>query len=203
MKIICTERNYLSHTKELNNEIPAEPIFFMKPETALIRKNMPFFIPQFSQNIQSEIEIVLRINKLGKHIQKKFTNLYYSSISLGINFTALDIQEKCKQKGLPWEPAKAFDFSAIVSNFYPVNEFQNIYSLNFRLEKNGQIIQKANTSEMIFNFEELISYVSKYITLKIGDLFFTGTPAGVTTVQINDILTGYLEGKKMLTVKVK
>lgn len=203
MKIICVGRNYADHINELKNEAPSEPLFFLKPDTALIPKNLPFFIPDFSQNIHYEIEIVLKICKVGKHIQKKFAHTYFDSIGLGIDFTARDIQDKCRQNGLPWEPAKAFDFSAPVSQFFNIQEFENINSLNFRLEKNGEVVQKGNTSQMIFGFADIISHVSRYITLKTGDLIFTGTPAGVGKVEINDILEGYLEDRKVLKIKIK
>jgi acylpyruvate hydrolase len=203
MKIICIGRNYRDHVNELNNEIPAEPLFFMKPDTALIPKNLPFFIPDFSKNIHHEIEIVIQICKVGKHIQQKFAHTYFDSIGLGIDFTARDVQDICRQKGHPWEIAKAFDFSAPVSKFFPLSDFENIHALPFRLEKNGATAQEGNTSDMIFSFEHIISHISKYITLKTGDLIFTGTPSGVGPVAINDILTGYLNDKKVFQLKVK
>ncbi len=203
MKIICIGRNYREHIAELQNEIPAQPVFFLKPDTALIPKHLPFFIPEFSTNIHYELEVVIKICKVGKHIQKKFAHTYFDSLGLGIDFTARDIQEQCRKAGLPWEPAKAFDFSAPVSNFYPISDFENIHQLPFHLEKNGQTVQNGNTSQMIFTFEDIIAHVSKYITLKTGDLIFTGTPSGVGPVSINDILTGYLNDKKILEVKVK
>ncbi len=203
MKIICIGRNYNDHISEMKNDVPSEPLFFLKPDTALIPKNLPFFIPDFSTNIHYEIEIVIKICKVGKHIQKKFAHTYFDSIGLGIDFTARDIQEHCRKNGLPWEPSKAFDFSAPVSNFVSLDEFEDIHSLNFRLEKNGQIVQQGNTSQMIFSFTDIISRVSQFITLKTGDLIFTGTPAGVGRTDINDILEGYIEDRKFLKVKVK
>jgi len=203
MKIICIGRNYLNHVKELNNRLPAEPLFFLKPETALIPNKLPFFIPDFSNDIHYEIEIVLKINKTGKHIQEKFANVYYDEISLGVDFTARDVQEKCQKNGLPWEIAKAFDFSAPVGNFITKQKFKDLNNINFSLEKNGKIVQRGNTKNMIFSFDRIISHVSKYITLKIGDLIFTGTPEGVGKVDINDALTGYIENEKMLEVKIK
>jgi len=203
MKIICIGRNYIEHISELKNEKPDKPLFFLKPETALIPKNLPFFIPDFSNEIHYEVEIVLKINKTGKHIQKEFAHTYFDKIGVGIDFTARDVQEECKKNGLPWEIAKAFDFSAPVSNFVEVSKFEDINNLNFRLEKNDQTVQIGNTKNMIFSFNEIISYVSKFFTLKTGDLIFTGTPAGVGKVEINDILNAYIEDTKMMKLKIK
>lgn len=203
MKIICIGRNYLEHISELKNNKPEKPLFFLKPETALIPKNLPFFIPDFSNEIHYEVEIVLRINKVGKHIQQEFAHTYFDKIGIGIDFTARDVQEECKKNGHPWEIAKAFDFSAPVSNFIDIQKFKDINNLNFRLEKNNQIVQNGNTKDMIFNFDEIISYVSKFVTLKIGDLIFTGTPAGVGKIQINDVLTAYIEETKLMELKIK
>jgi acylpyruvate hydrolase len=203
MKIICIGRNYHDHIRELKNEVPSQPVFFLKPDTALIPGKLPFFIPDFSVNIHYEAEIILRICKVGKHIPIKFAHKYFDHIGLGIDFTARDIQDKCRAQGLPWEPAKAFDFSAPVSSFYPVPDFENINALSFSLHKNGEMVQQGNTSQMIFNYAEIIAHVSKYMTLKTGDLIFTGTPSGVGPVSINDVLEGYIEDKKVLTVKVK
>lgn len=203
MKIICIGRNYVEHIEELKNSIPEKPIFFLKPETALIPKNLPFFIPDFSNEIHYETEIVLRINKVGKHIQKEFAHTYFDKIAIGIDFTARDIQENCKKNGHPWEIAKAFDFSAPVSNFIDKNNFESIDNINFRLELNNVIVQSSNTKNMIFKVDEIISYVSQFITLKIGDLIFTGTPAGVGKVKINDKLIAYIENQKMLELKIK
>jgi 2-keto-4-pentenoate hydratase/2-oxohepta-3-ene-1,7-dioic acid hydratase in catechol pathway len=203
MKIICIGRNYDDHISELKNERPQQPLFFMKPDTALIPKNLPFFIPDFSNEIHYEVEIVLKICKVGKHIQKQFAHSYFDQIALGIDFTARDIQEHCRKNGLPWEPSKAFDFSAPVSKFFPVSEFKDISNIDFSLEKNGEVVQKGNTSHMLFGVDEIISHVSQYVTLKNGDLIFTGTPAGVGPVAINDVLKGFLFEKQVLTVKVK
>jgi 2-keto-4-pentenoate hydratase/2-oxohepta-3-ene-1,7-dioic acid hydratase in catechol pathway len=203
MKIICIGRNYISHAKELDNDIPTEPLFFLKPETAIQPKGHPFFIPHFSNNIHYEVELVLKINKAGKHIEKKFANKYYSEIGLGIDFTARDVQQECKEKGLPWEKAKGFDGSAqISSSFINKNDLES-ENISFYLEKNGNQVQQGNSSEMIFNFDMIISYISKFYSLKIGDLIYTGTPKGVGKVEKNDVLKGFIEQKEMFKVKVK
>ncbi len=203
MKIICIGRNYIEHAHELNNPVPAEPVFFMKPETALIRAGLPFFYPDFSKDVHFEVELVLHICKLGKHISEKFAHTYYDKIGIGIDFTARDVQNTCKQKGLPWEIAKAFDGSAPVSKFIPKENFSDPYDINFSLRKNDETVQKGNSGMMIFNFEKIIAYVSRFVTLKIGDLIFTGTPAGVGPVQIHDNLKAYIEDKKLLDLNVK
>jgi len=203
MKIIAIGRNYIDHAKELNNPVPKEPIFFLMPETALLRNNQPFFYPDFSSDIHYELEIVIKLNRLGKTISKKYALRYYSEIALGIDFTARDLQQKCKEKGLPWEISKSFDGAAPISQFVSLDKFESINNINFRLELNGKIVQQANTSEMIFPVDELISYVSQFMTIKIGDLLFTGTPAGVGPVKIGDRLTAYLEDEKMLDFVVK
>jgi acylpyruvate hydrolase len=203
MKIICIGRNYVDHAKELNNPIPKEPVFFLKPDTAYLPNNKVFFIPSFSSDIHHEIELVIKINKIGKHIQPKFAHKYYHEITLGIDFTARDIQQECKTKGLPWEKAKAFDGSAPIGTFVQKSQFQNMQQLSFYLLKNKEKVQVGNTADMLFTIDQIISYVSQYTTLKIGDLIFTGTPAGVGQVQVNDILEGYLEDKKVMQVKVK
>jgi acylpyruvate hydrolase len=203
MKIICIGRNYTEHAKELNNQLPAEPVFFMKPDSALLLNNKPFFLPDFSSDIHHEVEVVVRINRLGKHIEEQFAHRYYSEIGLGIDFTARDIQQKCKEKGLPWEIAKAFDQSAPLGNFMEIDNLQNKDAIFFELYKNNELVQKGNTREMIFSFDKIISYVSKYITLKIGDLIYTGTPSGVGPVKIGDSLKGILEGKVMFDFQVK
>ncbi|MFW5792709.1 MAG: fumarylacetoacetate hydrolase family protein [Bacteroidota bacterium] len=202
MKIICIGRNYIEHANELNNPLPEVPVFFLKPETAIIRAGLPFFYPDFSENIHYETELVLKICRLGKNIQKKFAHKYYNEIGIGIDFTARDLQEKCKQKGLPWEIAKAFDSSAPVGSFIDKKEFENINDIDFSLDINGKIVQKANSGMMIFSFDEIINYVSKFFTLKIGDLIFTGTPAGVGAVNKGDILTAFIKDKELLKVKV-
>ncbi|HEY2582872.1 MAG TPA: fumarylacetoacetate hydrolase family protein [Mucilaginibacter sp.] len=203
MKIIAIGRNYAEHAKELNNPVPGVPVIFMKPDTALLKENKPFYHPDFSEDIHHEIEIVLKISKEGKHVSEKFAGNYFEEIALGVDFTARDIQSKHKEKGLPWELAKAFDNSAPVSQFLPKSQFADLHSLNFKLDVNGQTRQTGNTSNMLFSFEYIISFVSKYITLKKGDLIFTGTPQGVAKINIGDRLEGYLEDHKMLDFYVK
>ncbi len=203
MKIIAIGRNYAEHAKELNNPVPGVPVIFMKPETALLKDNKPFYHPDFSEDIHHEIEIVLKISKEGKHISEKFANNYFDEIALGVDFTARDIQSRHKEKGLPWELAKAFDNSAPVSKFLPKSQFADLKNVNFKLDVNGQTRQVGNTSNMLFSFEYIISFVSKYITLKKGDLIFTGTPQGVAKVNIGDRLEGYLEDHKLLDFDVK
>lgn len=203
MKIICIGRNYTEHAKELNNPVPATPVFFMKPDSAILRNNLPFFYPSFSNDIHYETELVLHINKVGKNIQEKHALSYIDSIGIGIDFTARDLQQEAKNKGLPWEIAKAFDSSAPVSEFLPIDQFDNINNIEFSLLKNGIEVQKGNSSDMIFNFEAIISYVSRFVTLKIGDLIFTGTPAGVGPVVIGDKLEALIGDKKMLLCNIK
>jgi len=203
MKIFAVGRNYVEHIEELNNQRPEEPVIFSKPETALIRKNLPFFYPEISQDIHHEIEIVLRISKHGKNIQEKFAHKYYDQIGLGIDFTARDLQQKLKEKGLPWDLAKGFDGSAPISEFFSINQFNDLNDLNFSLNVNGETRQKGNTSLMLFNFNYIVSFVSKYFTLKKGDYIYTGTPKGVGPVVIGDTLEGYLENEKVLHVDVK
>ncbi len=193
MKIIAIGRNYADHAKELNNPIPTVPVIFMKPDTALLKDNKPFYHPEFSSDIHFEIEIVLKVCKEGKHIAEKFAQNYYDEVGLGIDFTARDIQQRHKENGLPWELAKSFDNSAVVSKFVPKVEFSNLYALNFNLDVNGKTAQNGNTGDLIFSFECLIAFVSQYITLKKGDLIFTGTPKGVGKVSIGDHLEGYLD----------
>lgn len=202
MKIICIARNYSEHAKELNNEIPENPVFFLKPDTALLQKNRDFYLPEFSQNIHYEAEIVLKVAKTGKYIQPEYAGNYFQEISLGIDFTARDIQSQLKEKGHPWEIAKGFDNSAVVGSFLDKEEF-DLNNLKFRLEKNNQTVQMGNTKDMIHDFSRILSEVSKYFTLKIGDLIFTGTPAGVGQVHENDLLTGWIEGQKIFEVQVK
>ncbi len=203
MKIICIGRNYIDHAKELNNPVPIEPIFFLKPDTALIRNNQPFFYPDFSNDIHYEVEIVVKFDKVGKNIAEKFAHRYYSEIGIGIDFTARDLQNKCKEKGLPWEIAKSFDGAAPISKFIKLVDFGDIQSLDFKLELNGQIVQQGNTRDMIFSVDKLIQHVSRFFTIKIGDLMFTGTPAGVGPVKIGDRLTAYIGDKKMLDFQIK
>ena len=203
MKIIAIGRNYAEHAKELNNPVPAVPVIFMKPDTAIIKDNKPFYHPDFSEDVHHEIEIVLKISKEGKHINQKFAAGYYDEIALGVDFTARDIQSRHKEKGLPWELAKAFDGSAPISNFVPKSKFADIYDLNFKLDINGEVRQQGNTRDLLFPFENIIAFVSQYITLKKGDLIFTGTPPGVSKVKVGDRLEGYLEDEKLLDFYVK
>lgn len=203
MKIICIGRNYVDHAKELNNQVPTEPVFFLKPETALLPKRNPFVYPSFSNDVHYEVEIVIRINRIGKHIEEKFAHKYFDQVGIGVDFTARDVQQQCKEKGLPWEKAKAFDSSAPTSNFLPISDFEDIQNLNFSIKVNNEIRQQGNTKDMIFNINQIISYVSKFVTLKIGDLIFTGTPAGVGPIQINDKVECFIEEQKLLTFNVK
>lgn len=203
MKIIAVGMNYKEHVKELNNIIPTEPVIFMKPDSALLKNNKPFFIPNFSNEIHYETELIVQIDRLGKNISEKFAPRYYSSIGLGIDFTARDIQTEYRKKGLPWEICKAFDGSAVISNLYPIEEFGDINNLNFHLNIDGNTVQNGNTSDMIFNINQIIAYVSKFFTLKIGDIIFTGTPVGVGKVNINNHLEAYLENKRLLNFMIK
>jgi 2-keto-4-pentenoate hydratase/2-oxohepta-3-ene-1,7-dioic acid hydratase in catechol pathway len=203
MKIICIGRNYVAHAKELNNEVPTAPVFFMKPDSALVLSNRPFFYPDFSDDVHHELEVVIRIDRLGRSIEEKYAHKYFSEIGLGVDFTARDLQKKQKEKGLPWEIAKGFDYSAPLSEFRPVSQFKDIHNLSFKLDLNGKTVQDGNTSLMIFSFEKIISYVSRFMTLKTGDLIYTGTPAGVGPVAINDRLEAYLEGEKLMDFPVK
>jgi len=195
--------NYSRHARELGNPIPEKPVYFMKPDSALVIRNRPFFYPDFSSDVHHEIEIVLKINRLGKSVSKQFAGRYFSEIALGVDFTARDIQAECRKKGLPWEISKGFDYSAPVSRFVPVNESGDIHNLDFRLDVNGNTVQAGNTGDMIFTFEEIIAYVSKFMTLKTGDLIFTGTPEGVGPVKPGDQLEGYLGERKLLDFPVK
>lgn len=203
MKIIAIGRNYSEHAKELNNPLPAEPVFFLMPETSLIRKNQAFFYPDFSNDIHYEVELVVKINRLGKNIAEKFAHRYYQEIGIGIDFTARDVQKELKEKGLPWEKAKAFDGSAPLGQFVSVSEFNNVSDINFSLEKNGELVQHGNSKDMIFSIDAIIAYVSKFFTLKIGDLIYTGTPAGVGPVKIGDELLAKIEGKELLKFQIK
>lgn len=203
MKILCIGRNYAEHIAELNNERPSEPVVFMKPDTAILKDNEAFYHPDFSNDIHHEVEIVLKINKMGKNIEAKFAHKYYEEIGIGIDFTARDVQSKLKEKGLPWEKAKAFNGSAPISGFVAKSEFADLKNLNFHLEINGETRQTGNTSMMLWNFDEIIAEISKYFTLKTGDLIFTGTPAGVGKVKIGDKLSAFVEGKEMLSFDIK
>ncbi len=203
MKIICIGRNYVAHAKELNNDVPTTPVFFMKPDSALVISNRPFFYPDFSNDVHYELELVIRIDRLGRSIEEKYAHKYFSEIGLGVDFTARDLQAKQKEKGLPWEIAKGFDYSAPISEFFPVKKYEDIHKLSFNLDINGKTVQDGNSSLMIFSYEKIISYVSRFMTLKTGDLIFTGTPAGVGPVAINDRLEAYLEGEKIMDFPVK
>ena len=202
MKIICIGRNYAKHIEELENERPVDPVIFMKPDSAILLKNNPFIIPPFSEDIHYEVELLVRIKKIGKFIDQKFAHKYYDEIGLGIDFTARDLQSRLKEKGLPWEKAKAFDGSAVVGNFVDKKEL-DLERIRFQLLKNGELVQDGNSTHMLWKIDEIVSYVSQFFTLKIGDLIFTGTPEGVGRVQPNDILEGKLEGNTMFRVKVK
>lgn len=202
MKIICIGRNYAKHIEELANERPKEPVVFLKPDSAILLKKNPFIIPPFSSDIHYEVEVLVKINKIGKFIDQKFAHKYYEEIGLGIDFTARDLQQKLKEKGLPWEKAKAFDGSAVIGKFCHKNEL-NLSALKFQLLKNGAVVQDGDSSHMLWKIDELIAYVSQFFTLKIGDVIFTGTPAGVGKVEANDVLQGSIEGKEMFNIKVK
>jgi len=202
MKIICIGRNYAEHAKEMKSEVPTEPVFFLKPETALL-KDKDFYYPEFTKDLHHEVEIVLKISKNGKHITEEFASQYYNEIGIGIDFTARDLQMKCKEKGLPWEKAKAFDNAAPIGDFVPKEIFASLKNISFQLNINGIQRQIGNTKDLIFSFEKIISYVSQFITLKTGDLIFTGTPEGVSSVNIGDVLEASIENKKMLHLNIK
>lgn len=203
MKVIAIGRNYAEHIEELKNERPTEPVVFLKPDTAVLKNNAPFFHPDFSQNIHHEVELVLKVSKEGKYIQKEFAHRYFEEIGIGIDFTARDLQEKCKSKGLPWEIAKAFNGSAPIGGFLPVSQFTQLDDINFHLNINGESRQKGNTSMMLFDFADIIAYVSRFFTLKKGDLIFTGTPAGVSKINVGDRLEAFIEDQKLLDFEVK
>lgn len=203
MKIICVGRNYVDHAKELKNEVPTEPVIFLKPETAILPKRNPFFIPDFTNEVHYEAELVIRINKIGKNIQEKFAHKYYDEVTVGLDITARDLQQKLKEKGLPWEKAKAFDGSAAVGKFISLDKIQDFENLEFTLHKNGELAQKGSPQQMIFSIHKLIAYVSQYFTLKIGDLIYTGTPAGVGKVEKDDQLELKLNEQTVLKLNVK
>jgi 2-keto-4-pentenoate hydratase/2-oxohepta-3-ene-1,7-dioic acid hydratase in catechol pathway len=203
MKIIAVGRNYAEHIKELNNEQPDDPVIFLKPETAIPLKNEPFFYPEFSKDVHHEVEILVKINRVGKNIDEKFAHKYYDEIGVGIDFTARDVQSKLKAKGLPWELAKAFNGSAPISTFVPKTDFPDLQNLDFRLDVNGETRQQGNTSLMLFKIDYLIAFVSRYFMLQQGDIIFTGTPKGVGPVQIGDQLTAYIDDQKLLEIAVK
>jgi 2-keto-4-pentenoate hydratase/2-oxohepta-3-ene-1,7-dioic acid hydratase in catechol pathway len=203
MKIICIGRNYASHIEELKNERPEEPVIFLKPDTAVVQKQFPFVIPEFSNDVHHEVEVLVKINKVGKYIDARFAHKYYDEIGLGIDFTARDLQAKLKEKGLPWEKAKAFDGSAVIGDFIPKSEFSDLNNISFDLTKNGEVVQRGNTSNMLWKIDELVAYVSQYFTLRTGDIIFTGTPEGVAKVNPGDVLEGAIEGKKLFKIQVK
>lgn len=202
MKIIAIGRNYAAHIAELNNERPTEPVIFMKPDTALLRNNAPFYYPEFSKDIHFEVEILLKINREGKFIDEKFAHKYYDEVGIGVDFTARDIQTKCKEKGLPWEKAKGFNGSAPISNFFPKSDF-DLSNLDFSLKKNGEEVQTGNTSLMLYTFDQIVAYVSQFFTLKKGDIIFSGTPAGVGPVVVGDTLEAYIQDKLLLEIEIK
>lgn len=203
MKIFAIGQNYVEHNKELNSKNPTEPVVFMKPDSALLKNNKPFFIPDFTQELHYETELIIKFNRLGKNIDPKFSQRYFAEIGLGVDFTARDLQRKLKAEGKPWEISKAFDNSAVIGQFLPVNELSDIQKIEFRLDINGKTVQQGNSSEMIFPISELIAYVSRFFTIKIGDILFTGTPVGVGKVFIGDRLEGYIYDKKMFDFEIK
>lgn len=203
MKIICIGRNYIDHAKELGNQVPTEPIFFLKPDSAVLPKKQPLFYPEFTNDLHYELELVVRINRLGKHIEEKFAHKYYDQIGIGIDFTARDIQQACKEKGLPWEKAKSFDGSAAIGKKWIAKEDLNQENIQFELKKNGTSVQLGSSKDMIFSFDNIIAYISQFYTLKIGDLIFTGTPAGVGPVAIGDRLEGFLEGEQLINLAIR
>jgi len=203
MKIFAIGQNYIEHNKELNSPNPTEPVVFMKPDTALLKNNKPFFIPDFTEELHYETELIVKFNRLGKNIDASFSNRYYTEIGLGIDFTARDLQRKLKKEGKPWEISKAFDNSAVIGNFLPVAELGDIQNIQFRMDLNGKTVQNGNSSDMIFQINELVAYVSRFFTVKIGDILFTGTPVGVGKVSIGDRLEGYIFDKKMFDFYIK
>lgn len=203
MKLICIGRNYAAHIEELANERPEEPVVFIKPDSSILPKEQDFYIPEFSDEVHYEVEVLVKIKKVGKHINKKFAPKYYDEIGLGIDFTARDLQAKLKDKGLPWEKAKGFDGAAVVGSWMDKSNYKDVNQLNFSLLKNGEVVQKGNTSLMLWKIDELVSYVSTFFTLKKGDIIFTGTPAGVGKIEVNDYLSGLLEEQELFTVKIR
>lgn len=203
MKLICIGRNYAEHIRELSNEKPADPVVFIKPDSAVLPKEQDFYIPEFTQDVHYEVEVLVKIKKVGKHIDARFAHKYYDEVSLGIDFTARDLQSRLKEKGLPWEKAKGFDGAAVIGQWVPKSRFEDINKLSFDLSLNGEMVQQGNTSDMLWGIDDLISYVSRFFTLKKGDILFTGTPAGVGRVSPNDYLSGRLEGTEMFRVKIK
>ncbi len=203
MKLICIGRNYADHISELKNERPDAPVVFLKPDSAILLKKFPFVIPEFSQDVHHEVELLVRINKVGKYIDKKFAHKYYDEIGLGVDFTARDVQQRLKEKGLPWEISKAFDGSAVIGDFLPKKLFSSLENITFGLTCNGKTVQQGNTAQMLWHIDELIAYVSQFFTLKIGDIIFTGTPQGVARVNPGDVLEGFIEDKKLFRIPIK
>jgi 2-keto-4-pentenoate hydratase/2-oxohepta-3-ene-1,7-dioic acid hydratase in catechol pathway len=204
MKLICIGRNYAKHISELNSEKPDHPVVFMKPDSSILLKNNPFILPSFSNDVHHEVEILVKIKKVGKHIQSKFAHKYYDDIGLGIDFTARDVQNQLKDKGLPWEKAKGFDGAAVIGeSWFPKSNFQDVNTISFRLEKNKEVVQSGSTSEMLWKIDELIAYISEYFTLKIGDIIFTGTPSGVGRVEEGDVLEGFIQESSCFLIQVK
>jgi len=203
MKLICIGRNYAQHISELKNEKPKDPVIFLKPDTAILLKKQPFFIPDFSDEVHHEVEVLVKINRVGKHIDSKFAHKYYDQIGLGIDFTARDLQQKLKEKGLPWEKAKAFDGSAVIGKWVSKSNFENLNNLSFSLQKNNETVQSSTTQDMLWNIDDIIAYVSQFFTLKIGDIIFTGTPSGVSSVKPDDSLKGFIGDEEFFSIKVK
>ena len=203
MKILAIGQNYIEHNKELNSKNPTEPVVFMKPDTSLLKNNKPFYIPDFTDELHYETELIIKINRLGKNIAKRYAHRYYAEVGLGVDFTARDIQRKLKENGHPWEICKAFDHSAVIGDFLSVDELEDVQNIAFHLDINGKTVQKGNSKDMIFPVDELIAYTSRYFTLKIGDILFTGTPVGVGKVQVGDRLEGYIFDRKMFDFKIK
>jgi 2-keto-4-pentenoate hydratase/2-oxohepta-3-ene-1,7-dioic acid hydratase in catechol pathway len=203
MKIFCVGRNYTDHAKELNNDIPDEPVIFMKPKSALLQPHTPFYYPEFTNELHYEVELVLRIAKNGKYIQEKFANKYYDAVTTGIDFTARDIQDELKSKGLPWEKAKAWDNSAVIGKWIPLANIKDRNNINFSLQKNKEVVQKGNSQEMLFDFDYIVSYISNFFSINIGDLIFTGTPAGVGEIVVGDEIEAFMDDQSMLTLDVK
>jgi len=203
MKIFCVGRNYVAHAKELGNDIPEDPIIFMKPKSALLQAHTPFYYPEFTNELHYEGELVLRISKNGKYIQERFAGKYYDAITVGIDFTARDLQQTCKEKGLPWEIAKSWDNSAVIGKWIPLTNIKNKKDINFSLQKNKEVVQQANSAQMIHHFDRIVSYISNYFSVNIGDLIFTGTPAGVGECVVGDELEGFLENESMFHLEIK
>ncbi|WP_126970591.1 fumarylacetoacetate hydrolase family protein [Gynurincola endophyticus] len=203
MKIFCVGRNYVAHAKELGNEVPTEPVIFMKPKSALLQAHTPFYYPEFTNELHYECELVLRISKNGKYIQEKTASRYYDAVTVGIDFTARDVQDELKQKGLPWEKAKAWDNSAAIGKWIPFAEIKDKKNINFSLNKNEETVQTGNSSQMVHQFDQIVSYISNYFSVNIGDLIYTGTPAGVGECVVGDVLDGFLEKEKLFSIEIK